>query len=342
MSDRKKVLVGFDGSVDRTVRPIQVAGNPNRYFATIGEYGRHIVSKAGLSCSIQNEIIKSQAGGNNVFVAQSLNAQGYDVFLAGLFGENSLTAEFLPLAEKGIELCSFGDNQFCECYEFDDGKIMISPQVPDMPEPFDKLSNALGDKAALFRDADLVAMLNWGEIPWMQKLWDDAADYMYTGKKDEEKFVFFDPADVSCRSEDEIRGMLRCMKKAAMARHCVLSINENETLSLGKAVYNGESRPELILESLVSDGYVDEVVMHTLYRALAFDGNSFAEAPTNHVEKPLISTGAGDNFNGGYCAAVLEKLPLKERVVRANYTSYVYLTTGQPAKNLSDSRWTIY
>lgn len=335
MSTTKRVLVGFDGSVDRTVKPIQVAGKPNQYFATIGDYGKHIASKAGLSCSIQNEVIKSQAGGNGVFVAQSLNAQGYDVFLVGLYGETTITPEFLPLAEKGIELCSFGDNQFCECYEFDDGKIMISPQISDMPAPFEKLSAAMGENAGLFREADLVAMLNWGEIPWMQQLWEAAAEYMFTGEKAEDKYVFFDPADVSCRAAEEIRQMLQCMKKASLARHCVLSINENETLSIGKAVYNGESRPEIILESLVKDGYVDEVVMHTLYRALAFDGKSFAEAATNHVEKPLISTGAGDNFNGGYCAAVLENLTLKERVVQANHTSYVYLTTGHPAKVLS-------
>ena len=331
MSDRKKVLVGFDGSVDRTVRPIQVAGNPNRYFATIGEYGRHIVSKAGLSCSIQNEIIKSQAGGNNVFVAQSLNAQGYDVFLAGLFGENSLTAEFLPLAEKGIELCSFGDNQFCECYEFDDGKIMISPQISDMPKPFEKLSAAMSDNINLFHEADLIAMLNWGEIPWMQQLWDDAAEYMFTGEKADDKFVFFDPADMSCRADDEIKQMLQCMKKASKARHCALSINENETLTIGKAIYNGESRPEVILESLVNDGYVNEVVMHTLYRALAFDGKSFAEAPTDHVEKPLFSTGAGDNFNGGYCSALLQKCSLVKRIKVANRAAHHFITTGTQA-----------
>ena len=74
----QKVLVGFDGSVDRTVKPIRIAGTPNQYFATIEDYGKHITSKAGLSCSLQNEVIKSQAGGNSVFVAQSLNAQGYD------------------------------------------------------------------------------------------------------------------------------------------------------------------------------------------------------------------------------------------------------------------------
>ena len=80
----QKVLVGFDGSVDRTVKPIRIAGTPNQYFATIEDYGMHITSKAGLSCSLQNEVIKSQAGGNSVFVAQSLNAQGYDVYLVGL------------------------------------------------------------------------------------------------------------------------------------------------------------------------------------------------------------------------------------------------------------------
>ena len=327
----QKVLVGFDGSVDRTVKPIRIAGTPNQYFATIEDYGKHITSKAGLSCSLQNEVIKSQAGGNSVFVAQSLNAQGYDVYLVGLFGEKAIAPEFVPLADRGIEICSYGDSQFCECYEFDDGKIMVSPQIYDLTEPFGKVTAAMKDRVDLLREADLVALLNWGEIPWMQKLWESISSYMNVGGKEDQKIVFFDPADVSCRSADEIQQMLGCIHKASLARHCVLSVNENEAFCIARTVYKEELRLEAILERLVQDGYADEVVIHTRYKALAFDGTDFAEALTDYVDKPLFSTGAGDNFNGGYCGALLKKTALAKRLQAANYASHHFLTTGHQA-----------
>lgn len=103
--------------------------------------------------------------------------------------------------------------------------------------------------------------------------------------------------------------MLGCIHKASLARHCVLSVNENEAFCIARTVYKEELRLEAILERLVQDGYADEVVIHTRYKALAFDGIDYAEEMTDYVDKPLFSTGAGDNFNGGYCGALLKKQP---------------------------------
>lgn len=331
MSPVKKVLLGFDGSVDYTVRPIRTAGKTNQYFTTITDFGNYISSKAGLSCSIQNELIKSQTGGNAVFMAQSLKRLGFDVFLAGLLGERGHSAAFLALERMGIELCSYGNSQFCECYEFDDGKIMISHQIPDMLTPFEKLCDAMGSNVSLFHDADLVAMLNWGEIYWMDRLWDKAAEYLYDGtKKAADKYVFFDPADLSCRPSDEIKHMLGSIKKASQSRRSILSINENEAICLSKAVFQGRGKED-ILKCLVEDGYVDEAVVHTLHHTVAYDGARFIREAVDRVEKPVISTGAGDHFNGGYCGALLRGDSLQNRVRAANRSAHHYLTTGTQA-----------
>lgn len=331
MTPIKKVLLGFDGSVDYSVRPIRTAGKTNQYFATIADFGNYISSKAGLSCSIQNELIKCQAGGNAVFMAQSLKRLGYDVFLAGLLGEGERSAAFLALERMGIELCSYGDSRFCECYEFDDGKIMISHQASDMPAPFEKLCDAMGPKLSLFHDADLVAMLNWGEIRWMDQVWDIASEYLCEGtNKSADKYVFFDPADLSCRSSDEVKHMLDSIKKASRSRRCILSINENEAVCLSNSAFHGRGEEDL-LKCLVEGRYVDEAVVHTLHHTVAYDGACLIHEAVDHVEKPLISTGAGDHFNGGYCGALLCGSSLQNRVRAANRSAYHYLTTGTQA-----------
>lgn len=68
---------------------------------------------------------------------------------------------------------------------------MISPQIYDLTEPFGKVTAAMKDRVDLLREADLVALLNWGEVPWMQKLWESISSYMNVGGKEDQKMAFF-------------------------------------------------------------------------------------------------------------------------------------------------------
>ena len=50
------------------------------------------------------------------------------------------------------------------------------------------------------------------------------------------------------------------------------------------------------------------------------------------VSDPKISTGAGDNFNAGFCAAQLLELDLESSVILANAVSGYYVRTGTSAQ----------
>jgi len=78
---------------------------------------------------------------------------------------------------------------------------------------------------------------------------------------------------------------------------------------------------------------LDELIVHTpdwAAGASASEGAAFV--PQNRCEQPVKTTGAGDNFNGGYMAANLgcgdEKLTLPERLHVANLTTGYYVRNG--------------
>lgn len=50
------------------------------------------------------------------------------------------------------------------------------------------------------------------------------------------------------------------------------------------------------------------------------------------LHDPKISTGAGDNFNAGFCAAQLLQLNLESSVILANAVSGYYVRTGTSAQ----------
>lgn len=327
---QRRIFVGFDGSIDSSVKPIRTAGSPNDCFSTIGEFGSYIAGKAGLSCSVQLEVRDSHAGGNAPYFAQTLRSLGFEVCLAGMLGYERIREEFRVLERAGISLFSFAEPSLSQCFEFDDGKIMLSPQLPSMDKPFERLSVALGESLECLWTYDAVAMLNWGELPWMQQLWTSALDCMQSsGGADLSKILYLDLADISCRTGQDIELLLSFLRRASRLRHTILSMNENELLALGKALGGKKADCELLAE-LIEKGYASETVLHTVRFSAACDGRQTATVATCHVDKPLISTGAGDNFNAGYCAATLWGMPLEEKLTLANRAAHTYLTTGRP------------
>lgn len=326
----KKVLIGFDGSVDSTVKPIKTAGTPNVFFSTIGEYGSYIAKKAGLSCSIQIEQVESHAGGNAPYVATALANMGFDVTLAGMLGKEKILPEFITLEEYGLKLRSFDNPAFTQCFEFDDGKIMMARQMGHLEAPFDKFIPCLGDDTALLWNSDLLAMLNWGEITWMQELWMGAIECIECNSgTDMRKILYIDLADISCRPTEDIEQLLIFLRRATAVRHTILSMNENEMLTLGRVAFGGSSGEEL-LRRLQNKGYASEIVLHTLKMASACDEGGVYYKSNPVIIKPVISTGAGDNFNAGYCAGALLDLPLDKRLEMASFSVRTYLTTGKP------------
>ncbi|MPM70658.1 hypothetical protein SDC9_117613 [bioreactor metagenome] len=56
-----------------------------------------------------------------------------------------------------------------------------------------------------------------------------------------------------------------------------------------------------------------------------------AELQPVDITCPVLSTGAGDSFNAGYCDALLDNLLLKEKLLYANTSAHYYMTHGMPS-----------
>ena len=73
---------------------------------------------------------------------------------------------------------------------------------------------------------------------------------------------------------------------------------------------------------------VMKVVIHTLEDAISCDAKSSCRVGGFFVDRPLVTTGAGDNFNGGLCAGLLLDLPPDQQLMLANGAASYYVYSG--------------
>ncbi|NJK87325.1 MAG: carbohydrate kinase family protein, partial [Bacteroidales bacterium] len=81
----------------------------------------------------------------------------------------------------------------------------------------------------------------------------------------------------------------------------IISLNQNEAeLVAGAYGFNvSENRVETLLKFLDEKIAADIVVIHRTKDAWAISEKEVTFAETFYVEKPLLLTGGGDNFNAG-------------------------------------------
>ena len=332
---KKEVFIGFDGYIDQILRPISsVHGDCHQYFSTINDMGDYLKEKSGRSCSIQLERVSKQLGGNGPLFARTLKQLGVPVKLAGMFGTDSNHPILTDVFSKD-ELCSFSDPMETTALEFMDGKVMMCPTAPDIQDPLETLLQAaerssFSIEAAL--ESPLLAFLNWGEIYFMQTLWDEIYE-RYISKesvKNDPRIIFFDPADVSSHEKEKIRAMLHTIQKYGSHRRVILSVNENEALQIGKKLFDLTDCEE-IMHTLQHIFVIPEIVVHSNTMTRSLVNGSEYRIPTLHIDHPLISTGAGDNFNAGYCYAKLNGGTAEECIHSAHKVSSFYISHGYPA-----------
>ncbi|MCE5294833.1 MAG: PfkB family carbohydrate kinase, partial [Chlamydiales bacterium] len=74
---------------------------------------------------------------------------------------------------------------------------------------------------------------------------------------------------------------------------------------------------------------IEQVVIHATEHADAATLHTTAHVSGPHVEKTIITTGGGDNFNAGYILGLGMGLPLEETLRLATHTSGYYVKFGK-------------
>lgn len=244
----KCLTVGFDGCVDTIARPISQAASANRpasVFPTIRSLGEFLIGKAEKSCSIELQIQARQPGGNLPYLSRAAGGLGLSVSCIGMLGAPGETDPLF--GDMPCTLYPFAAPMQCTCLEFTDGKVFLAPDYPLNGDVWNRVQAATDNQAPqLFRNAHLLALVNWSELDFAHGLWQAILETMQETQTDKGRFAFFDLCDISRRSGDECDAVLRIVGGFTKYRTTILSLNENEALLAGERLLQDASTLEQI------------------------------------------------------------------------------------------------
>lgn len=331
----KKVTVGLDAFIDKIVQPVEMKDSEGNidFFDYISSFGNHIVSKSGKSCGIELRESFTKLGGNGPIMAHAFGKLGVATDCIGNLGYPDVDPVFNKISSN-CKLHTIGTPCLTTALEFTDGKIMFSQR-----EFFDKMDwdwikskLSIEDLKNYFLNTDLVCLINWTCIIYLNNIFRGILDDIFCGTaKNKSRIYFFDLADFSNRSYSDIVEVIKLINEFNDYNRVVLSLNENEAMLMYEALFKASPSSPIkeIGELIYKELKIDSLVIHTLNNALAWDEKSFSESPSLFIKKPKLSTGGGDNFNTGLCFGLLMGLDLASAAYFGNATSGYYVRNAE-------------
>lgn len=329
-----KVLVGFDGFIDILEKPIvKTTQKQVQYFRTIEEFGDYLSSHRGVSCSVEMQTISRKFGGNAPHLSNALSKLGASVDCVGTFGKKETDPVF---SDFSFRLYSFDDAARSTALEFSDGKVMLGERV-DKELDWDAVERCTAEAGIenLIRNADLMALVNWSEIGYSYDLWKKVLEYdqVNLNKESDEvswqkarRWVLFDLCDISRKPKEEVLRVLELIREFSASRRTVLSLNRNETGLIRNIMGTGSDQDTA--QKLREEYKIHKVIVHGQDENLIVSKKAVYRHRNSRVTDPAVLTGAGDNFNGACCAAILLGLREEDWLWFASKYAEEYVKNG--------------
>lgn len=328
----KKVAAGFDGFVDSIVKVVNYKTERDTpvYFRTIDEFGRYISGKSGSGFSLESEELVQKLGGNMPIMANAMAQMGTKVNCVGAFGVPTISPAFAGMNDN-CTLYSFTNPGFTTAMEFADGKIMLAQMTDLNHANWDTIKNAIGlyKLHEVFDQADLICLVNWSELDHSNNIWQGLLADVLAGGKPNKKF-FFDLSDCSKRTPDAIASAIKLIQAFSQHGRVTLSLNRNEASILYKTLISDTQPSEIQItgSELSAALHIDTLIIHSSKISAAWDAQGAYLSEPIFIADPKFSTGAGDNFNAGYCMGKLLGLDTECSLIMANSVSNRYITSG--------------
>jgi sugar/nucleoside kinase (ribokinase family) len=74
---------------------------------------------------------------------------------------------------------------------------------------------------------------------------------------------------------------------------------------------------------------IQTLIIHSSKISIAWDNDGMHISEPVFIAEPKMSTGAGDNFNAGYCIGKMLGLETEAALALANAASNIYINTGE-------------
>jgi len=322
--------VGFDAVIDSIVCPVKEIEKGNKiFFSTIGEFGKYLQTKQGLSCMVELVTKQTKIGGNMAILSNALGQLGVQVNCIGSFGIPQTHPIFQSM-NANCNLTSISSTGSCTALEFDDGKIMLSQTDALQQINWNSIKQAVGlpNLIKYFSHPNLIGMLNWSEVLHSNDIWlGILSDILEQKSPNKQQIICFDLTDFASKSYEEVIHATKIINRYSKYFKTVMSLNENEAKMLYQILYKNTASNGLkhIGDSIYEIMTIDTLVIHPRDCALGWEQNDFCEVSSFFVNKPKISTGGGDNFNAGFCYAQMLECNLHDSLLIANGVAGYYI-----------------
>lgn len=340
-----RAFIGLDGFVDDIVHVVDKRESAERYtrLARMEQWAERIRAAAGKSTNIELVSQRTKLGGNGPIMANAMATFGLQVTYLGNLGYPNLHPVFAEFARRA-RVHSLAEPGYTDAVEFEDGKVMLGKHQSLKDVTWANLQARFGlDRyTAALTESDFVAFVNWTMLPYMNEIWSATLEQICpqvaaAGSKrpgGARRWLFFDLADPEKRTAADIRRALELILAFEQYFDVILGLNEKESTEIGRVLgLPVEDRSPEGLARLGSEIRrrvpVNTVVIHPTAYALAVNAHEARLVEGPFTPKPLITTGAGDHFNAGFCLGKLLGLDNALSLLAGVSTSGFYVRTGR-------------
>ncbi|NGX42269.1 MAG: hypothetical protein K940chlam7_00547 [Chlamydiae bacterium] len=339
----RRCFIGFDGFTDEIIDAVETRKSIEEYqpMTKMSQFGDRVLEFSGKSCNIELVVREKKIGGNAPILTNALLEGGHRITFAGAIGSTDkiepLFQEMASRCDKVIPLCPSGHS---DAIEFQDGKVILGKHAALIDINYSKLLEHI-DKETLTKHldgADLFVSANWTMLPLMTEIWEqilsDVLPAFSKRPQNRPRWLFVDLADPAKRTDEDIARGLKALKQLGLEYQVILGLNEAEALRIAKVLGSTLSSGEIEqTEALAADIHrrsgLYQIVIHTVHYAIGVNAQETARVPGPYTPTPVLTTGAGDNFNAGFCNGLLYDLSLEENLLSGVHTSGYYVRKGR-------------
>jgi hypothetical protein len=332
------MVIGLDGFVDEIIHVVDKRSDFDHFsrIDTIQKLADRIAKASGLSTNIELIPVQKKIGGNGPIMCNALAMHNPTISYIGSLGYPDIDPVFKEM-EKKVTLYSMANPGHTDALEFHDGKLMLGKMESLKDVFYENLIEVVGFERLdnLLSNADLFATVNWSMIPKMTDLWKKLVKHVLPNlaPRVDKPIFFVDLADPEKRENNDIIEALNVLKSFKSYYKVVLGLNEKEAVDVAK-VLEVYDVPEGITKSDKLKGLsqalyqyleIDAIVIHPVEMSAILIDGKYYEANGPYVQRPKLTTGAGDNFNAGLVTGLLLGLEPDEALLFGMATSGYYV-----------------
>jgi hypothetical protein len=330
------MLIGVDGFVDEIIHVVDKRMDYENYsrINTIGEFAERIGRASGLSANIEFVPVQTKLGGNGPILSNAILEYGVNLTYIGALGSPAIHPVFKSLVEKSAAVYSLCEPAFTDALEFLDGKLMLGRHTALAQITWERVKEAMGGAraiAAMIGSCHLFGMENWTMVPRMSSVWEGLITEVFPLLEagEQKPLAFFDLADPEKRTREDIAHAMGLITRFEEKFRTVLGLNEKELYQIA-AVFGIEAGGlrETVMETYRALG-IHCLMVHPVKEAMCCVGGECYRVDGPFCQNPVLTTGAGDNFNAGFCLGLALDLDPEHALALGAATSGFYVRNAK-------------